>query len=168
MSDSVMKRTSVRQFTDKEITDEQVERLMRAAMAAPSAANQQPWEFVLARDAQKKELLSQCSPYAKPAAGAALVIVPCIAKDDQLKFPEYKTQDMGACAENILVEAAELGLGAVWMGIYPEQDRMDAVAGVIEIPAGHEPFALIAVGYPIDEPEPRGPQRYDEARVHWA
>lgn len=168
MSDFVMNRTSVRQFTDEQVTDDQVERLMRAAMAAPSAANQQPWEFVVVRDPQLREALSQCSPYAKPAAAAPLVIVPCVGSDEALKFPEYKEQDMGACVENILVEAVELGLGAVWMGVYPEPERMDAVADVIEVPAGHEAFALVAVGHPIGEPEPRGPKRYDAARVHWA
>lgn len=168
MDDPIMNRTSVRQFADEPVTDEQVERLMRAAMAAPSAANQQPWEFVVVRDAQLREALSQCSPYAHPAAAAPLVIVPCVARDDELKFPEYKEQDMGACLENMLVEATALGLGAVWMGVYPEPERIDAVAAAIDVPAGHEAFAIVAVGHPAAEPEPRGPKRYDAARVHWA
>ena len=79
MEDAIFTRVSIREFTDEPVSDEQIERLMEAAMAAPSAGNQQPWEFVLARDPQVKEELAACSPYAHPAGKCDLVIVPCIS-----------------------------------------------------------------------------------------
>lgn len=122
MEDAIFTRVSIREFTNEAVSDEQVERLMEAAMAAPSAGNQQPWEFVLTRDPQVREELAACSPYAHPAAKAGLVIVPCVSGGEK-RFEGCVPLDMSACTENILLEAQSLGLGAVWLGIYPEQDR---------------------------------------------
>lgn len=131
-------RSSVRQYTDEPVDIRDIEKLMRAAMAAPSAVNQQPWEFYIARDETTRLALAASSPY-----------------------------DMSASVENILIEAANLGLGAVWLGIAPEKDRMAAVDVALGSPRGVTPFALIAVGHPEHKPEPKGPTRYDETRVHW-
>ena len=130
MGDAIFTRVSIREFTDEPVSDEQIERLVKAAMAAPSAGNQQPWEFVLTRDPQVKEALAACSPYAHPAGKCDLVIVPCVSGGEK-RFEGCVPLDMSACAENILLEAQSLGLGAVWLGIYPEQDRIDAVTEVI-------------------------------------
>ncbi len=167
--DPVLARASVRQFTEEPVSDENVRRLFVAAMAAPSARNQQPWEFYVTRDRAMLETLSQATPYAKPATGAALAIVAC-ARTQELASPVHVPQDMGACIENILVEAANLGLGAVWMGVAPYRERMDETARMLGIPAdaGLDPFAIIAVGHPASEVTPRGPERFDEARIHWA
>ena len=164
----VLARASVRQFTDEPVTDEQVRALLVAAMAAPSACNQQPWEFFLTRDAATLERLAQATPYSKPTGGAALAIVPCMRTQGLTAAP-FVPQDMGACVENILVEAAGMGLGAVWMGIAPVQDRMDEVARIMGVPAddGLESFCIIAVGHPAQPVTPRGPERFDEKRIHW-
>ena len=114
--DPVFARTSVRAYTDEAVTEEQVERLLRAAMAAPSAMNQEPWEFWVVEGKVQLEALASASPHAKPCAHAALAIVPCL-KTESLPCPDMAEQDMGAAIENILVETAELGLGAVWQGI---------------------------------------------------
>ena len=167
MEDPIFSRTSIRQFTDEPVADADIERLMRAAMAAPSAGNQQPWEFVLTRDAALKEALGECSPFAKPAARADVVIVPCMSENVEARFPEYKPIDLSACIENILIEATALELGAVWLGIYPEAERMKAVAERIAIPEGCEPFALIALGHPAEDVPPRSAKRYDPERIHW-
>lgn len=165
-ADPIFARASVRQFTGEPVTDEQVETLLRAAMAAPSACNQQPWEFYVTRDADVLAKLAQASPYAKPTAGAACAIVPC-ARTEGLVADEYVPQDLGAAVENILVEAVELGLGTVWMGIAPIEERMRAVAQVVGAPAELAPFAIIAVGHPAAPVEPRGPERFEPERVHW-
>lgn len=167
--DPVLARTSVRRFTTEGVSDEDVHRLLVAAMAAPSARNQQPWEFYVTRDRDLLRRLSQTTPYATPTAGAALAIVAC-ARTEGLASPAYVPQDMGACIENVLVEVASLGLGAVWMGVAPIRERMDEVASILDIPADArlEPFAIVAVGHPAEPVTPRGPERYDEARVHWA
>lgn len=138
MEDAIFTRVSIREFTDEPVSDEQIERLMEAAMAAPSAGNQQPWEFVLTRDSQVKEQLAACSPYAHPAGKCDLVIVPCISGGEK-RFEGCVPLDMSACTENILLEAQALGLGAVWLGIYPEQDRIEAVAKVIVALAAASP-----------------------------
>ncbi len=164
--DAIFKRASVRRFTDEEITDEEVEHLMRAAMAAPSAGNQQPWCFYLTRDDSVKTRLSEASPYAKPAAGAPLVIVAC-SRTENVRFAPWVPQDMSAAVENILLEVADAGLGAVWMGIAPDEDRVKAVHEAIGKPEGVEPFALIAVGHPDGEVNAEGEKRYDAARVTW-
>lgn len=164
--EAIYKRASVRQFTDDPITDDQVRALLRAAMAAPSAGNQQPWEFYVVRDPAMRAALSETSPYAKPAAGAACVIVPC-SRTEGLRFAPCVPQDMGAAVENLLLEAVDQGLGAVWMAITPSPERMQAVTDVLDLPAGIEPFALIACGRPAAPPTPRGGDRYDENRVHW-
>ena len=161
--DSIFHRTSIRKFTDQEVEPEKVEMLMRAAMAAPSAGNQQPWSFYLVKDRETAGKLSQCSPYAGCAKGAALVIAACYG--GTLKFPEYAEIDMSACTENLLLEADALGLGAVWLGIAPLQERMDAVKQVLDLPEGTRCFALIACGYPAEEKTQQ--DRYDESRVHW-
>lgn len=166
MEDAIFTRVSIREFTNEAVSDEQVERLMEAAMAAPSAGNQQPWEFVLTRDPQVKEALAACSPYAHPAGKCDLVIVPCVSGGEK-RFEGCVPLDMSACAENILLEAQSLGLGAVWLGIYPEQDRIDAVTEVIGGEEGCIPFALIAVGHPKEMLEPRSAKRLDMSRVRW-
>lgn len=166
MDDAIFTRVSVREFTDEALTDDEIEKLMRAAMAAPSAGNQQPWEFFLTRDETIKEKLSTCSHYAKPAAKADVVIIPC-TKSTELRFPPCAPLDMSACVENILLEAAALNLGSVWLGVYPEEDRMDAVAEAAGIPGDYSPFALIALGHPTDEIPPRSARRYEPERIHW-
>ena len=166
MEDAIFTRVSIRKFTDGAVTKEDIERLMRAAMAAPSAGNQQPWEFFVTRDVDLKLKLSETSPYAKPAAGADVVIVPCL-KQGEMRFPEYGAIDLSACTENILLEAAAMGLGAVWLGVYPEQDRIDAVADCLGNPDGLTPFALIALGHPAEEVSPRSAKRYEPDRIHW-
>ncbi len=160
---AIFKRTSVRKYTEQKIEPEKVELLLRAAMAAPSACNQQPWEFYLTENREKKLELSRCSRYATPTAGAALAIVPCYRKDG-LIAPDYAEIDLSACVENILLEAEELGLGAVWMGIAPGRDRMENVRAVLDIDERLEPFAIIAVGYPAAENKQQ--DRFDPTRIH--
>lgn len=166
MVDAIYKRASVRKFTEDPVTDEQVQALLRAAMAAPSAGNQQPWEFYVVRDAETLAKLSEATPYTKAAAKAPCAIVPC-ARKENLRFPEYLYEDMSAAVENLLLEAADLGLGAVWMGIAPGVDRVAAVVEALDVPAGLEPFAIVPCGVPASEPAPKGADRFDEDRVHW-
>ena len=152
-------RSSVRQYTDEPVDIRDIEKLMRAAMAAPSAVNQQPWEFYIARDETTRLALAASSPYGTPAKLAPGVIVAC-QRTEGLRAPQDASYDMSASVENILIEAANLGLGAVWLGIAPEKDRMAAVDVALGSPGGVTPFALIAVGHPEHT-------RYDETRVHW-
>lgn len=166
MENPIFTRVSIRQFTDEPVTDDQIEQIMKAAMASPSAGNQQPWEFYLTRNPEVKEALAECSPYAKPAAKADVVIIPCLKTDD-MRFPECGPIDLSICCENIWLEAAALGLGAVMLGVYPEEDRMEAVSQCASLPADMTPFALMAIGNPAEEIPPRSAKRYEPERVHW-
>ena len=160
---AIFHRTSVRRYTDEAVSEEQIELMLRAAMAAPSAHNQQPWEYYVVTDKAKIEELSHSTEFTGFCAGAPLVFVACSRKDSPV--PEYVNIDMSASVENLLLEADELGLGACWMGIAPLEDRMDCVDKAIDIKDGLTAFALIAAGHPLKEKQQQ--DRFDPARVHY-
>lgn len=161
---AIFHRVSIRKYQEKTVEPEKIQRMLRAAMAAPSACNQQPWEYYVVTDKAKIHELSAASPYAGCAKGAPLVFVPCY-RNKGLIAPTYADIDMSASVENLLLEADELGLGAVWMGISPQPECMAAVEKVLGIPENLSAFALIPCGYPA---ESRAQQdRYDETRVHY-
>ncbi len=162
--ETINKRRSIRQFTDKKVEAEKIEMVLRAGMQAPSAHNQQAWEFVVVTDEAIKSELSNISPYAKPVAAANVAIVTLINKD-LLKVAPCVDQDMGACTQNILLEVVEQGLGAVWMAVKPDPERMDFIAKLLNLPANVEPFSLIAVGY--SDQENTFVDRYDATKVHF-
>ena len=164
--EAIFHRISVRKYEDRPVEPEKIERLLRAAMAAPSAHNQQPWEFYVVQDPMICQALAAASPYAQPAAQAPVVVVPCVDVSE-LRFPECVQQDMSAAIENMLIMATELGLGSLWMGIAPGKERIAHVADVLALAENLVPFALVAFGYPAHIPNPQGAQRYDSKRVHW-
>ncbi len=160
---SIFQRASVRRFLDKPVEAEKLELLMRAAMAAPSAGNQQPWEFYVVTRRKTLSALAGCSPYAGSLSSAPAGIIVC-GRTAASKYPSLIDTDLAAATENILLEAVELGLGAVWLGVAGIEGRADAVAAVLETPSTLRPFAMIACGYPEEPQEPQ--DRYDPARVH--
>ncbi|MGM9521905.1 MAG: nitroreductase family protein [Oscillospiraceae bacterium] len=162
--DEIFSRTSVRSFKDTPVEPEKIEMLMRAAMAAPSGGNQQPWEFVVVTDKKQRERLGKSSPYAGPAAAAPLTIA-VLSSSGKMRFPELWQQDLGAASENILLEAVHLGLGGVWLGIAPLEDRMAHVAEVLGLPEGVMAYCLLAIGYPDGPTSPK--KNYDPSRVHY-
>lgn len=154
-------RRSIRQYTNEPVTEEQIERLLQAAMAAPSANNRRPWHFVVATERETLDALAETHPYARMLTQAPLCIVPC---GDPAASEHYWVQDLAAATENILLAAVGLGLGAVWCSMEPRAERIEAARGVLGIPPGIVPFCYIAVGHPAEEKEPR--TQYDAARVH--
>lgn len=160
---SVFHRTSIRKYQDKPVEKEKVELMLRAAMAAPSAVNQQPWEYYVVTRREMIGKLSESTPYTGCAKEAPIVFVACYRKE--CLRPEYAQIDMSASVENLLLEADELGLGAVWMGIAPIEERMKQVRQIVDIPDELNAFALIACGYPQQEQAQQ--DRYEEARVHY-
>ena len=120
--DSIFHRVSIRKYKDQKVEEEKITQMLKAAMAAPSACNQQPWEFYVVTDTEKIKELSQASPYTGCAKGAPLVFVPCYREVGVA--PGYYHIDMSAAVENLLLEADHLGLGAVWMGIAPVEERL--------------------------------------------
>lgn len=160
----IFERISIRKYQDRPVEEEKIEQILRAAMAAPSAGDGQPWEFYVVTDKEVIAALSKTSPYAGCAAGAPAVLVPC-CRTEGIPYPDYAQIDLSAATENALLEITSLGLGAVWLGIAPLEDRIRKVAEVIGAPENLVPFALVPVGYPAQS----HPQedRYDAARVHY-
>ena len=157
-------RRSVRQFDTRLIEEEKIEKILRAGMQAPSAKNQQPWEFIVVTDKAVLKEMSEFSPYAKmlPQAAAAVVV---LSRTEGVSL-DYSPQDLGAATENILLEAVSLGLGGVWMGCMPGRERMDFIARLLKIPDNILPFGVVALGYPLNEDANRFIDRYDPKRVH--
>lgn len=159
----IFHRTSIRKYTDQPVEADKVELLLRAAMAAPSAGNQQPWEFYVVTDKAVLNDLADCSPYAGPLRGAPIGIAVCCRSD--CRMPEYAQIDCSAAIENLLLEADSIGLGAVWLGIAPLPERMEAAGRILGISENQYVFSLIACGYPAEERKQQ--DRYDTARVHY-
>lgn len=160
---TIFHRVSIRKYTDQPIEKEKIELLLKAAFAAPSARNQQPWEYYVVSDKEKIRQLADASPYTAPAGRAPVVFVPCYRTD--IPAPEYPQIDLSASVENLLLEADELGLGAVWMGIAPIEDRMKKVEEILDIPEGLRAFALVSCGYPAENRIWK--DRFDPSRVHY-
>ena len=159
----IFERVSVRKFEDRPVEEEKIQAMLKAAMQAPSAGNQMPWEFYVVTDRAIMEELSKGSPYAGCAAAAPVVIVPCYRKEG-LRFPDFDQIDTAIATEHILLEAVSQGLGAVWLAIAPLADRMEKARSALKLPAGLEPFALIPLGYPTGKQAQKS--RWDESRVH--
>ena len=146
---AIFTRTSTRQFTPQKVDSKYIIKILRAAMAAPSACNQQPWEFYVTDDPEIIARLSQVSPYAGPVKNAPVVIVPCYNTDGLIAAPMVEI-DMAMATQNILLEAEELGFGAVMIGIAPIEERMKAVADILKLPENFKAFTIIPVGYPVN------------------
>lgn len=147
---AIFERKSVRKYTEEKLTTDQLEMLARAGMAAPSAANRQPWAFVLIDDQSLIEGLSMAMPYAHFGAKAPAVIVVCgdLNKTFPGELSDYWIQDCSAASQNILLQAEDMGLGATWTAVYPETDRIDAARKLLNLPEHLVPLNIIPVGYP--------------------
>ena len=164
-TETIRARRSIRKYKGDAIPQEHLKLILEAAMMAPSACNTRPWEFVVVTDPGVKQQLVEAHPYARHLNQAYAAIIVCGRPDLQENVcPGYFPQDCGAAVQNILLQAADLGYGTCWCGVYPRQERMDAVAGVLKI-ENAVPFALITLGVPDEAPTPRG--FYDESRVTW-
>ena len=159
----IFKRHSVRKFKDERVPDELIENLLKAGMQAPSSCNSQPWEFIVVSKDEDKKAISQMHRFAKPAAGASHLIV-TVGNLNEAKVIGMIEQDLGACNENILLQATHEGLGAVWLGFHPIEDRTLRLKEYLDIPDYCIPFSVICVGYPAVEGEAK--LRYDKSKVH--
>jgi nitroreductase len=163
VNDPILRRRSIRRYTDQPVTDELVEALLRAAMAAPSAGNQQPWQFVVIRERALLTAIHGVHPYSAMLPGAPVAILVC-GEPGLCTWPQYWEQDCAAATENLLIAAEQLGLGSVWLGVHPLAERVEGVRSVLGMPPAIVPFALLPVGWPAERKAPA--DRYDETRVH--
>ena len=160
---SLYHRISVRKYQNRPVEREKIEAMLRAAMQAPSAANQQPWEFFVVTDRKKLEALAGVSPYAGMTKDAPAAIVS--AYRAACALPEYAQIDLSIAMENLWLETDAQGLGGVWLGIAPVEARMRAVEAVVGMPESLRAFAVFPFGYPAEER--RQQDRFDPARIHW-
>jgi len=161
--EAIHTRRSVRAYTDKKVEPEKIHKMLAAAMTAPSAGNQQPWQFLVIDDKGILAEIPDMHPYAsmaKHAAGAIIVLGD--AKLERLKG--FWVQDCAAATQNMLLAAHTQGIGAVWCGIYPDENRVKKFREHFQVPATVTPLSMVVFGYP-DEP-PKREDRYREDRVH--
>lgn len=164
--ENIMTRTSIRQFTDRVIAKDTLDIIVKAGMAAPSAMNKQPWAFVVVTKREVLDSLNAVHPYANLKTATAAIIV-C---GDKEKFIEgagadYWVQDCSAATENILLAAHAYGLGAVWCGVYPTEERIAPVKQVLGMPDNIIPLNIITMGYPAENPEPK--DKFKEENIHF-
>ena len=159
----IFERASIRKYQDRPVEPEKIEALLRAAMAAPSAGNQQPWEFYVVTAPEMIRALSQVHRYAGCAADAPVVLVPCY-RTEGIWLPEYAPVDLAIATENLLLSIVSEGLGGVWLGIYPQQDRVAAVDKLLHLPETLHAFALVPLGYPAESRKQQ--DRFDPSRIH--
>jgi nitroreductase len=160
-------RKSVRNYTGKPVSKEDLTTLMKAGMAAPSARNQQPWAFIAVTDEEALIALAKGLPYTKMIVNSRACIVVCGDMNKALTGVEqaFWIQDCSAASENILLAAEAMGLGAVWSGMYPIEERVTHVRKVLGLPDNIVPLNIIAVGHPsgVDKPQ----NKYDPKNIHW-
>ncbi len=157
-------RVSIRKYEDRLVEEEKILQILKAAMQAPSAGNQQPWEFYVVTNKEKIQALGQVAPQTRHAAGAPVVIVAAY-QTEGLKYPPFAHIDLSIAMENMWLETDSLGLGGLWMGIAPLEDRMTKVEEIIGLPEGIRAFGLFSVGYPAETKEQQ--DRFKPERIHY-
>ncbi len=162
--ETINTRRSIRKFEERKVPDNLVQKILTAAMNAPSAGNEQPWHFIVITNKSILEKISRIHPYATYAKDAPLGILVC----GDLNLEKYKGLwmiDCSAATENILLAAHSLDLGAVWTGIYPMQDRIEKYRKLLNIPDEVTPLAFVPIGYPAQKP--RFQDRFKQDRIHY-
>lgn len=163
--EAILKRRSVRAYTDQEIPEELFTELLEAGMCAPSAGNERPWHFVVITERFLLEGITEFHQYSQMLKQAPAAIIVC-ADLTLNKYPgiDYWVQDCAAATENILLAAQAKGLGTCWLAVYPRQDRMAGMSRLLGLPEHIVPFSAVAVGYAAKIKSPGS--RYDGSRVH--
>jgi Nitroreductase len=147
--EAIATRRSIRRFQERPVIDEHLQTIIEAAMLAPSAGNQQPWHFVVITDREKLDRIPDFHPYSAMVRMAPAAILVC-GDPAGGPWPDFWTQDCSAATQNALLAARDLGLGTVWVGVYPVEERMGGFRRLLDIPEYIYPFALIPVGWPVD------------------
>lgn len=165
---NILQRKSVRAYTDRAVSHEQLDTLIRAAMAAPTGRDMRPWHFIVLEGRHQLSPLAEQLPYAKMLAEAQAAVVVCgdMSVTDKEGNPSRNwTFDCSAATENLLLQAEAMGLGAVWTGVYPYDERLEAVKQALHLPDHLIPLNVIPIGYPKGNPQPK--DKYDPAKVEY-
>jgi len=165
---NILSRKSVRSYTDQPVAREQLDTLVRVAMAAPTGRDMRPWKFIIIDDAACMDSLAARLPYAKMLTEAQAAILVCgdmSIVDDEGQVSRNWPLDCSAATENLLLAAEAMGLGAVWTGVYPYEERVAAVRAALSLPESIVPLNVVPIGYPQGTPQPK--DKYDAANVHY-
>lgn len=151
---NIMTRVSVREFTGEKISEAQIDTLLRAAMAAPSAINKQPWAFIVVTDETLIAQLGEALPYSRCSNHPAVAIIPCgdLTKAIPGEMANFWINDVSAATENLLLAAHAMGLGAVWTGLHPDMNRAKLVQDMLGLPEHIIPLCVVPVGIPAEHP----------------
>jgi nitroreductase len=163
--DTIYARRSIRKYQDKPVEKEKLETLLKAAMAAPSAMNNRPWEFMVVTEPEGMDAIRGALMFGKHNAPAAIVVCGNTSIFRNPAAANFWVQDCSAATENILLAAVTLGLGAVWLGVHPVHNFSKRIAKALHLPAHIKPLSAVYVGYPAEEKPPR--TQYVPDRVHW-
>ena len=169
---TIMTRKSVRSFTEEKVSDEDIRTILKAGMSGPSACNCRPWSFIVLQD---RDVILKAADlkgkYSNPLRSAAFGVLVCGDMSRALeRAPEYWVIDGSIAIQNMILAAESMGIGSVWLGVWPQQERVEGLAKGFDLPEGIVPHSLVAFGYaadgqnfgtPIDKPE------WDEDRVHY-
>lgn len=162
--ETILSRRSIRKYTDKPIEQKIINQLLEAAMSAPSAGNQQPWQFIIVDERNILKEIPKFHPYSQMLKNAQLAILTC--GDLSLeRHPGFWIQDCSAATQNILLAAQANSLGAVWLGIYPREERLEGIKKLLAIPEHIIPLSMVCLGYPAEHKKPS--PRYKESRIHY-
>lgn len=163
--DTILSRRSIRRFTPEPVDRETLILLLKAAMAAPTACNSQPWQFIVVTEPDGLDCIREKFLFARYNAPAAIVVCADIDIAHNSAARDHWVMDCSAATENILIAAAGMGLGAVWIGVYPYPSRIKILAELLGLPETVTPLSMVYVGYPAETKEPR--TQYDEQKVYW-
>lgn len=163
--DNIAMRTSIRDYEARPVEKEKVEKMLRAAMAAPTAMNKQPWHFVVVDQRSVLDSLAAANPNAKMLLKAPLAIVVCGDMDKVIEGGgrDFWIQDASAATENLLLAAHAMGLGAVWTGAYPSEERSKAISATLSLPDNLVPLNMVVIGYPAEHPQPK--DKFNEENI---
>lgn len=166
---SIMNRKSIRKFTEKEISDEDIRTILKAGMSGPTCVNARDWSFIVVKNPETLNKMADANGRpANPLRGAALGILVC--GDLDRAFPhakEYWVIDGAIAAQNMILAAESLGIGSVWLGTWPQMDRVQAQSRLFELPENIIPHSIIAFGYPDENPDKSNKPDWEEDRVHF-
>lgn len=165
--ENIMTRVSVRQFTGEKVSPEQIDLLLRAAMAAPSAINRQPWAFIVVTDEELIAKLGEALPYSRCSNRPACAFIPCgdLSKAIEGEMGAFWINDVSAATENLLLAAHAMGLGAVWTGLHPDMNRAGLVQQMLGLPEHIIPLCVVPVGVPAEQPAVK--DKYKPENIHF-
>jgi nitroreductase len=164
LKDVMMKRRSVRRFTEEPVSAEQIETLLHHAMSGPSACNARPWEFYIVTRTETLEALRKAGRFTSYVSPLMIVVAGNMKKALPMQLRDFWVQDCSAAMENLLLSAVDLGLGACWEGLYPMKRMVQRVSAILGLEEHIVPLGMAAIGHPAEDPEPR--DQYDPKRVH--